>query len=168
MVIAILTTKEISQMLSVSEETVRRWIRNNELNAIQEGKSYLVDKDDLIRFVEEKAKSGTSTSIGKMASLLPIAGGLIGGIPGLIAGGSTSASISKIFQKINSKASQTEAVTSDLDHNAEKQSIEEIAEYIEALKRQKKKLDLQYQMDILDIDEEIAKYQKIKQNLELE
>lgn len=154
-------------MLSVSEETVRRWIRNNELNAIQEGKSYLVDRDDLIRFVKEKAKAGPTTSIGKMASLLPIAGGLLGGVSGLIAG-SASAPIFKIIQKINSKVTETEAVTTDLHHNKEKQSIGEIEEYIDILKRQRKKLDLQYQMDLLQIDEEIAKYQKIKQNLESE
>lgn len=152
-------------MLSVSEETVRRWIRNNELKAIQEGKSYLIDRNDLISFVEEKAKTGTSTSIGKMASFLPIAGGVLGGAPGLIAGGAT-ASISKIIKMINSKKTETEISTAH--SNTEKQTIREVEDYIEELNRQKKKLDLQYQLDMLRIDEEIAKYQKIKQNLESE
>lgn len=53
---AILTTKEISQMLGVSEETVRRWIRTKELKAIQEGKSYLVDRNDLNHFVNKKQR----------------------------------------------------------------------------------------------------------------
>ncbi|MCM3390612.1 helix-turn-helix domain-containing protein [Ureibacillus chungkukjangi] len=154
-------------MLSVSEETVRRWIRNNELKAIQEGKSYLVDRNDLISFVKEKAKAGPSTSIGKIASILPIAGGVIGGVSGLMASGA-STPISKIIKMINSKVTEKETVTPEQHSNTEKQSIEEIEDYIDVLKRQRKKLDLQYQMDLLQIDEEIAKYQKIKQSLELE
>ena len=159
-----LTTKEISQILSVSEETVRRWIRNKELKASLEGKSYFVDKDDLIDFVKKKAKAGTTTSIGKMATLLPIAGGILGGPTGLIAGGA-AASLSKIISMINAKA-KTEK--DPLDSNLQKQSIDEISEHIEALKRQRKKLDLEYQMNLLQIDEEIAKYENIKQSLEME
>ncbi|USK60405.1 helix-turn-helix domain-containing protein [Peribacillus asahii] len=160
-----LTTKEISQILNVSEETVRRWIRNKDLKASQEGKSYLVDKDDLIEFVKEKAKEGTNTSIGKMASLLPIAGAIFAGPAGLVAGGAT-ASLSKIIKMINSKTESSKTDKSVID--LEEKSIAEIEDYINALKRQKKKLDLEYQMNILQIEEEILKYQKLKQELEME
>ncbi|WP_217708441.1 helix-turn-helix domain-containing protein [Metabacillus schmidteae] len=154
-----LTTKEISQILSVSEETVRRWIRNQELKANQEGKSYYVDSNDLIEFVKEKAKAGTTTSIGKMASFLPIAG--------LIAGGAT-ASLSKIISMINAKEKTTQTKIQPMHKNFEKQSIEQVEECINALNRQKKKLELEYQMNLLEVEEEIEKYQKIKQNLKTE
>lgn len=160
-----LTTKEISQMLNVSEETVRRWIRNKDLKAQQEGKSYIVDKDDLIDFVKKKAEEGTTTSIGKMASILPIAGAILGGPAGLVAGGAT-ASISKVIKMINSK---TQAENIDKPRNdSAKQSLEDIEEYIGSLERQKRKLELEHQMKLLEIEEEIIKYQRLKQQLEKE
>lgn len=154
-----LTTKEISATLNVSEETVRRWIRNHDLKARQEGKSYLVTRDDLIEFVEKKAAAGTSTSIGKMASLLPIAGVVVGG---------AAASISKIIKMIDLNAKSAVIDKQASQTNIEKQSLEEIEDYINTLKRQKKKLELEYQMNLLQIDEEIEKYQKIKQKIETE
>lgn len=153
-----LTTKEISQMLKVSEETVRRWIRNQELNAHQEGKSYIVEKEDLIKFVKEKATEG-STSIGKMASILPIAG--------IIAGGAT-ASITKMIKMINSKAEVTKNEKDFQNVFVDTPSVTEIEEYIIGLERQKKKLDLEYQMNVLQIEEQIAEYQKLKKLLEME
>ncbi|MEK3976187.1 helix-turn-helix domain-containing protein [Psychrobacillus sp. FSL K6-1267] len=156
---AILTTKEISQMLGVSEETVRRWIRTKELKAIQEGKSYLVDRNDLNHFVNKKAKEGTATSIGKMALLLPIVGGVVGG----------ASSVSKFIKMINSKGNQSNSeLLSELSDksNAYSQSMDEIDEYIATLKRQKQKLDLQYQMDVLQIEEDIEMYQKVRKDLE--
>lgn len=154
-----LTTKEISQNLKVSEESVRRWIRNGELKATQEGKSYLVDETDLERFVQEKAKVG-STSIGKMAAFLPLIGVVGGPAAGLIAGATAA-----ITNKINSKANNTEISKSQA--NVDEQSVLEIENYIEDLERKKKKLDLEYQMKLLQIDEEISHYQKIIRKLEM-
>ncbi|RFB12753.1 helix-turn-helix domain-containing protein [Bacillus sp. HNG] len=145
-------------MLNVSEETVRRWIRTQELKAHQEGKSYIVKKDDLIEFVKEKAKEGT-TSIGKMASLLPIAG--------VIAGGAT-ASITKMIKMINSKTDVAKSEKAVQNEVVDTLSIAEIEESIVALERKKKKLDLEYQMNVLQIEEQIAEYQKLKQMLEKE
>lgn len=161
-----LTTKEISKILSVSEETVRRWIRTNDLKAIQEGKSYLVDSNDLTEFVQKKAKEGTTT-IGKIASLLPIVGGDIAAPGGIIASGTAmvaNASISKIIKMINSKGKATEKEI--LQNNMKKHSLEEIEDYLDALIHQRRKIDLEYQMNLLQIDTEISKYQKIKQKLD--
>lgn len=142
-----LTTKEISEMLSVSEETVRRWIRTGDLKAIQEGKSYLVEKEDLMKLIHQKA-STTSSSIGKMASLLPLLGGA-----GAIAG----ETILKLITK--KKLNEPEMV------EEQELSLKDISYHLEALKRRKKKMELEYQMKILEIDEEISEYQKLHDEL---
>ncbi|WP_144635942.1 helix-turn-helix domain-containing protein [Priestia megaterium] len=147
-----LTTKQISEMLRVSEETVRRWIRTGELKAEQNGKSYLVEKNDLLKLVQQKSKIST-TSIGKMASIIPIIGEA-----GVAAGGTM---IGKVLKKLNSK----ESIESVVTQNTEKPSIHEIEAIIESLIRKKKRLELEHQMRLLEVDEEIAKYHKIKNNL---
>jgi excisionase family DNA binding protein len=141
-----LTTKEISEMLSISEETVRRWIRTGELKAIQEGKSYFVEKNDLMKLVQQKA-STTNSSIGKMASLIPLIGA------GAIAG----ETILKMLTKKN--LSESEKV------EKKELSLKDISYHLESLKRRKKKLELEFEMKILEIDEEIAKFQKIQDEL---
>ncbi|MGN7401917.1 helix-turn-helix domain-containing protein [Cytobacillus praedii] len=73
-----LTTKEISEKLKVSEETVRRWIRKEELYATQEGKSYLVKEKDLEDFIKRMSQK-TSTSIGKLFTLSAVAGAAVAG-----------------------------------------------------------------------------------------
>lgn len=146
-----LTTREISEMLKVSEETVRRWIRTGDLKAKQEdGKSYIVNEDDLIGFVEKKSKS-TGTSIGKMASFLP---GFVGA--GAIAGEVILKMISKQNKVANEKSNKKDK---------EIKSLKEITNHIESLNRKKKKLELEFQMELLEIEEEISKYQQIKDEL---
>ncbi|OLN21637.1 hypothetical protein BTO30_13810 [Domibacillus antri] len=142
-----LTTKEISEMLSVSEETVRRWIRTGDLKAIQEGKSYLVEKEDLMKLIHQKA-STTSSSIGKMASLLPLISGV-----GAIAG----ETIIKMITKKN--LNESEKV-------AEKElSVKDINYHLESLKRKKRKMELEFQMKMLEIDEEILELQKFQDEI---
>ncbi len=53
-----LTVQEITQILKVHEESVRRWIRGRELPAILLGSArggYRVRRSDLDRFLEEQA-----------------------------------------------------------------------------------------------------------------
>ncbi len=52
-----LTVREITQLLKVHEESVRRWIRSGELPAILLGSAkggYRVRRTDYDRFLEEK------------------------------------------------------------------------------------------------------------------
>lgn len=146
-VIIMLTTKEISEMLKVSEETVRRWIRTGDLKAIQEGKGYLVEKKDLMKLVQEKS-TATNSSIGKMATLIPLIGGV-----GAIAG----ETIFKMLTKKNLDA---------LDKNRKGDiSLQDITYRIEELKLKKKKIELEHQMELLEIEEEISVYQKLQNQL---
>lgn len=49
-----LTVEAIAQELEVSEDLVRKWIRNKELPAYQFGKEYRVRIADYERFVEQR------------------------------------------------------------------------------------------------------------------
>lgn len=143
-----LTTKEISEMLKVSEETVRRWIRSGELKATQEGKSYLVEKTELVKLVQKKANA-TNSSIGKMASLIPILGGV-----GAIAG----ETILKMLTKKN---------INELDNNRKGDlTIKDVNYHLETLRIRRKKIELEFEMKLLEIDEEITIYQKLQHELD--
>ena len=45
-----LTTKEVSNILSVQEVTVRRWIKKGKLPAIRFGREFRVKKGDLEKY----------------------------------------------------------------------------------------------------------------------
>jgi excisionase family DNA binding protein len=144
----LLTTKEISEMLHVSEETVRRWIRTGELEATQDGKSYLVDKSHLESFIKKKSMTpGTS-----LAKMVPIIGGIIG-----------HPKTRSVATELLNKFLKEKEVSPN-----RAPSIADYEEHIEDLKRQKKKLELEYQMKLLEIEDEIANYQKLMKNLRKE
>lgn len=134
-------------MLNVSEETVRRWIRTGDLKAIQEGKSYLVEKEDLMKLVQQKA-STTNSSIGKMASLFPLIGGV-----GAIAGETIIEMITKKNLNEFEKVAKKELSAKDINY------------YLESLERKKTKMELEFQMKILEIDEEIIELQKLQDEI---
>lgn len=50
----LMTVEEVSVMLNISEQTIRRYIRSKELNAIKFKRSYRITKDDLNRFIKER------------------------------------------------------------------------------------------------------------------
>ncbi len=54
----LMTVEEVAEQLNVNAETVRRWIRNNELAAIDLGgrAGYRVTESDLERFINERRK----------------------------------------------------------------------------------------------------------------
>lgn len=125
-------------MLNVSEETVRRWIRNGELKAKQDGKSYLIDKNELIDLVKKQSQI-SGTAIAKMSSLAGVAG----------------IAIDKIIESINKKEQKKPKAL----------SLQELDYEIEKLNRQKKKLELEHQMKLLEIDEEISRCYELKMKI---
>ncbi|WP_251554003.1 helix-turn-helix domain-containing protein [Neobacillus muris] len=152
------TTKEISELLNVSEETVRRWIRNGDLDAQLDGKSYLVDEETLNKFIQERAKV-PGTTISKMAPLL-------GG--GALATAALTAIIphlGEILTKAGAAGLLSKAAKSKANgENLKEATIEltDIEAYIDALQRKKKKIELEYQMKLLEIEDEIAGYMVLK------
>ena len=52
----LLTVEEVAQMLSVHDETIRRWIRSGELVAIDLGgpAGYRIAQSELDRFIKER------------------------------------------------------------------------------------------------------------------
>lgn len=63
-----LTIEEITQMLSVHEQTVRRWIREGQLPGVLLGRKagYRIRESDLNAFLENRATGGGSE--GKVAA----------------------------------------------------------------------------------------------------
>jgi len=49
------TVKDVADLLKVSEVTVRRWIKDGELRAIDIGKGWRIGPDDLDAFLEGHA-----------------------------------------------------------------------------------------------------------------
>ncbi|MGX8178974.1 helix-turn-helix domain-containing protein [Exiguobacterium artemiae] len=140
-----LTTKQISELLRVSEETVRRWIRTGELHAEQDGKGYLVDELALKRLVDEKSQiPGTA-----MNKILPIINDMFGPEAAKFAK-------SNLFDPL--RQSMDQAVP-----NQETNS-ESIAEELAQLKRKKRRLELEHELKLLEIEEKIARLeQRMKQ-----
>lgn len=62
------TVKEIATLLQVNEATVRRWIRDGELRAIEIGKGWRIGPEDLAAFLDGHATrpragaNGTNTA----------------------------------------------------------------------------------------------------------
>lgn len=157
-----LTTKEISDFLKVSEETVRRWIRTGELDAEQEGKSYKVHEEVLKKFIEKKAKE-PGTSLAKFSTLLGGVGGVIASpllLKGLAAG--FNAGAAQFAKKMKDNKDK------NIFNSQQEQeiTIQDIEYQIESLKRHKKKLELEHQMKLLEIDEDLARYQSLKEKYE--
>ncbi len=48
------TVKEISSMLKIHEETVRRAIRNGRLESVKFGRDYRIEHHSLVKFLEKK------------------------------------------------------------------------------------------------------------------
>jgi excisionase family DNA binding protein len=162
------TTKEISDLLNVSEETVRRWIRSGDLEASLDGKSYLVEEAVLEKFLQEKSKvSGTSVSkmVNNMAAGGAIAGGLAAAAVNPVLGAGILG-LAALVKKGISKSGDIKGKTLDQNLNNHSLELKDIEDYIQALHRKKKKAELEFQMKLLEIDDEIASYEKLKEQIE--
>lgn len=49
-----LTVADVARILNVSEATVRRWLRSEELVGIQFANEWRIDPDDLQRFIKRR------------------------------------------------------------------------------------------------------------------
>lgn len=49
--------KEVAEYFDVHINTVRRWIKEGNLNAVDTGKSYRIREEDLEQFIEERKTS---------------------------------------------------------------------------------------------------------------
>lgn len=132
-----LTTKQISELLRVSEETVRRWIRTGELHAEQDGKGYLVDELALKRLVDQKSQiPGTA-----MNKILPLIQDMFGPEAAQFAK-------SNLFDPLRQSMEQTPSKP--------EASTESLAEELDRLKRKKRRLELEHELKLLEIEEKIA------------
>jgi excisionase family DNA binding protein len=58
------TVKEVADLLQVNEVTVRRWIKDGELRAIDIGKGWRIGPEDLDAFLEGHATRPAARPIG--------------------------------------------------------------------------------------------------------
>jgi excisionase family DNA binding protein len=56
----LLTTHEVAELLRVKEATVRRWIRDGELSAVNLGRDWRVAVIQLEEFLKQRVTRGTS------------------------------------------------------------------------------------------------------------
>ncbi|MGX9806491.1 helix-turn-helix domain-containing protein [Exiguobacterium acetylicum] len=144
---SMLTTKQISELLRVSEETVRRWIRTGELHAEQDGKGYRVDELALKRLVDEKSQI-PGTALNK---ILPIIQDMFGPEAAQFAK-------SNVFDPLQATMQSSETTATP---EASKASMEaELAR----LKRKKRRLELEHELKLLDIEEQIASMERKQQS----
>jgi len=71
--IIVFTSKQVAQALNVSEETVRRWIRNGELEAETLGKSYRISEENIRRLLRDRGVSYDLTMFPKLSDMVETA-----------------------------------------------------------------------------------------------
>lgn len=59
----LMTTAEVARVLAVSQETVRRYIANGELQGIQLQRSWRVTRASLVAFLNERHGANGSTKV---------------------------------------------------------------------------------------------------------
>lgn len=78
------TVKEVSELLSIEQETVRRWIRSGKLSATKDSKKSgnRISQDALNKFLQSAPKYSTKVagSISSQIGLSFVVGGLLGGL----------------------------------------------------------------------------------------
>ena len=58
------TVREVAELLKVSEVTVRPWIRDRELRAMDIGKGWRIGAEDLHAFLDGHATKPAATAVG--------------------------------------------------------------------------------------------------------
>lgn len=48
---SLLTTKQVAEMIAVTEQTVRKYIKSGDIKAMKTGKHYLVLEDSVLSFL---------------------------------------------------------------------------------------------------------------------
>lgn len=137
------SVKEISDMLHISPETVRRWIRSGKLTAVQESRKEgnTVTEAELKKFLKSTPKYASIAATGMMAALPAV------GLPLAACGLISSVVLNQVdsMQKLKEAQISSESIISYLektisDHEKiikeKKGSIEQLTREIEAEKRQ--------------------------------
>jgi excisionase family DNA binding protein len=147
------STWQVSEMLNVSDETVRRWIRNGELEAeMKDGKSFEINGTSLRKMIVKKAKE-PGNAIYKMATLVAGNGNNKAVNP--------ESFVSELMgdMKINLKKKDFIRIEVGREfQNPDAVTIEELKYLINYCEIDKRILEHEYQTRILNIEKEIARY----------
>ncbi|WP_304067746.1 helix-turn-helix domain-containing protein [Megamonas hypermegale] len=164
------TTKEAAQILGLSEYTVRKKIRDKELMISgKEGKSYLISKNEIARYLKKQGKMGLMENIGSVSegaigrtaigSLLgsAIAATIPGAIIGGIIGGLTG-------NKVGSFEMRCDTLFNDVKLN--KNDVNFYKDYYEGRQQDLKVAKLEYERLMLD-KEDTVEFKKKKLDIEM-
>jgi excisionase family DNA binding protein len=151
------TTKQVSEMFNVHEETVRRWIRTGELYAdYKDGKSYRIEQSSLNKFINKMEKE-RGNSISKMAT---VSSSILGSREGT----------GNVFSKLNEVEAAVVAnhITKmrrfdQIPDEPDELTINYLKYLIQSRKRDKEIYEIEHRLLLFNIDNEIAKYEFLLQ-----
>lgn len=94
------SVKDIAEMLNTNPETVRRWIRDGKLKAVQSSRKEgnIVEEGELQKFLAATPKYAKIASMGMAMAMIPVIGGPLAG--GFF-GGLGLGALKKHFSNIN-------------------------------------------------------------------
>jgi len=147
------TVKQIADILGTNPETVRRWIRDNKLKAVQASRKSgnVVAESELERFIHSTPKY--LSKLTKDASVPSLVG------IGLLMGGAlTYAMINLLKEKLGDDSKEAAAFENSLHQN-----INKLDEAI----RQKQTLIQQTQAEIEDMRKQIEQFNSLLENKDL-
>jgi excisionase family DNA binding protein len=147
------TTKQVSEILKVSEETVRRWIRDKKLYAdYKDGKSYRIDQASLKKFINKMEKK-PGNSISKMAAL---SNSILGSREDV-------SKLNEVEREVVANHITNMKWFNQIPEDPNELTIYYLEYLIQSRKREKEILEFEHRLMLLNIDEEIAKYEFLLQ-----
>ncbi len=131
------TVKQIAEMLGTNQETVRRWIRENKLRAVQTSRKdgNVVSEEEFHRFIKETPKYASRLA----ATIMPLSPGA-----GLIALLGTLAGGVALDYMVKKKTLTTSVLPADAKEFIAK-SVSELEGQVEQKKRDIQKIEVEIQ-----------------------
>lgn len=149
------SVKQIAEKLGTNPETIRRWIRDEKLKAVQVSRKNgnIVTEDELNRFIKSTPKylSKISTGLNLIANSPAV------GIGGALVGGIVASALLRYYEENNTKDVQVrpEDFKVFLNENIKK---------LDTTIQQKQKLILQTEEEIKQISKQIEQYNYLLEN----
>ena len=128
----LLTVSQVSKMIEVSEETVRRWIRNKELQAFKRGNEFVISRWDIENFLI----TGGVPTYNNPYSILEASLGMKDATKGALLFDNAYFEVEKQWERINKdKVSMNEAL--QMDRKRMKEEFELSEKWHEEMKKNK-------------------------------
>lgn len=160
------TTKEVANLLGMSEFTLRRKIRNKEINVIgKKGKSYIISKEELERYAKEKGKNISGSTLAAAVSTLGcVAPATIPALAPIVLGATFLKKLADLFDDKDDNDDRDIGFYKNYyksrqkDLNISKLELERLMlDKDDTIEYKKKELDLRIQIESIEKDLQIIK-----------